>query len=115
LEFMRQAIQLAALSAQVQSHDNECPPAVGVVVVGQDGRRLASAFRSEPPYRDSHAEFIALERKLKRRKIIGATIYTTLEPCVDVRSPKKTDCAILIANKRVSEVIIGMMDPNDRV
>jgi len=115
LRFMKLALKEAQLSAERQRGDRSCPPAVGVVVVGPDGKLLATAHRSEGKWYDDHAEFIALQRKLKGKKALGAILYTTLEPCMDVRSEEKVDCAIWVAKSGASEVVIGMMDPNDRV
>lgn len=90
-------------------------PKVGAVVV-QDGRILAAAHRGEPPYPEAHAEFIALEKKLKDTKIVGATVYTTLEPCTaGSRTPPKVPCVERLVERFVSRVVIGMIDPDHRV
>lgn len=116
MHFMREAVEQARLSADRQHGDPKCPPAVGVVVVGKGGAILARAHRSERDYDyDCHAEYVALIRKLRGKRIPGATLYTTLEPCTDVRRPGKIDCAERVVKSGVSEVVVGMLDPDVRV
>jgi pyrimidine deaminase RibD-like protein len=90
------------------AEDNRPHPKVGVVIV-KDGRVLAKAHRGENP--KSHAEYVALERKLSGETLAGATVYTTLEPCTK-RNPPKVCCAQRLAERKVARVFIGMLDPN---
>jgi pyrimidine deaminase RibD-like protein len=106
--FIRMAIAEARKS---QPEDGRVHPKVGVVVV-RDGTVLASAHRGERS--GSHAEFIALEKKLEETALVGATIYTTLEPCTS-RTHPKVPCANRIAERKVSRVVIGMLDPNPKI
>src|SRR5258708_2430398 len=78
----RKFMELAVAEACKCTPESDKKPKVGAVVV-KDGRILATAFRGEPPWPEEHAEYIALERKLKDEVLSGATVYTTLEPCVD--------------------------------
>ena len=90
-------------------------PKVGAVVV-KDGKILAAAYRGEPPYAEAHAEFIALEKKLKDTKVVGATVYTTLEPCTEgSRTPPKVSCVERLIERFVGRVVIGMVHPDRRV
>jgi pyrimidine deaminase RibD-like protein len=82
LEFTRIAIAEARKS---QPEDSRVHPRVGVVVV-KDGVVLEKAHRGERA--GCHAEFIALEEKLDEAALVGATIYTTLEPCTSRSHPK---------------------------
>jgi pyrimidine deaminase RibD-like protein len=88
--------------------DERSHPKVGVVIV-KDGRVLAKAHRGEVPA--AHAEFVALEEKAKDLALAGATVYTTLEPCT-ARNHPKIPCAERLVERRVSRVVIGMLDPN---
>jgi pyrimidine deaminase RibD-like protein len=91
--------------------DDRAHPKVGAVVV-KDGKILAQAHRGEFP--GSHAEYIALEKKLASEFISGATVYTTLEPCT-VRNDPKIACAYRLAERNVARVVIGILDPNPTV
>jgi len=63
-------------------------PRVGVVTV-KNGIVIAQAHRNE---RGEHGEFVALQRILGGRgEAVGATAYTTLEPCTE-RGKGKTPC-----------------------
>lgn len=106
--FERLAIEEARKSVP---EDDRVHPSVGVVVV-KDGEVLALAHRGEIP--KCHAEYIALEKKLADVPLSGATVYTTLEPCTS-RTDPKVPCADRLAERRVGRVVIGMLDPDNRV
>ena len=95
-------------AAKSKPEDSRVHPNVGVVVV-KDGQVLSTAYRGE--ITGSHAEFIALEKKLGDQQITGATIYTTLEPCTSRKHPK-VPCAERLRERKVARVVIGMLDPN---
>jgi len=107
-KFSRLAIEEARKSVP---EDDRVHPRVGVVVV-KDGHILASAHRGEIP--QCHAEYIALEKKLTDVSLSGATVYTTLEPCTARKHPK-VPCASRLAERKVARVVIGMLDPDDRI
>jgi pyrimidine deaminase RibD-like protein len=90
------------------AEDDRPHPKVGAVIV-RDGKVLAKAHRGENP--KSHAEYVALEEKLSNETLAGATVYTTLEPCVK-RNPPKICCAQRLVDRKVARVFIGMPDPN---
>jgi len=103
--FAQMAIEEALKSV---SEDDRPHPKVGAVVV-KGGRVLSKAHRGEIP--KCHAEYIALEQKLADDLVAGATVYTTLEPCTTRKHPK-IPCAERLVERKVSRVIIGMLDPN---
>lgn len=106
---MTAAIERAKLSR----HEAGPPrPKVGALLVN-GGKELGSAHRGELALGD-HAEFDLLEGKLAHDKVAGGTLYTTLEPCT-VRNPPKICCAERIASRRLARVVIGMLDPNQRI
>ena len=107
-KFARLAIEEARKSVP---EDERIHPKVGVVVV-KDGRVLATAHRGESP--QCHAEYVALEKKLADLPLAGSTVYTTLEPCTSRHHPK-VPCAIRLAERKVARVVIGMLDPDDRI
>jgi diaminohydroxyphosphoribosylaminopyrimidine deaminase/5-amino-6-(5-phosphoribosylamino)uracil reductase len=82
-------------------------PRVGAAVA-RDGVLLAAAFRGG----GNHAERAAIELAQSRGlNLQGATLYTTLEPCIDVGSTKEC-CADLITRVGITTVFIGSYDPN---
>lgn len=105
--------QLLAIEEARKSipEDDRPHPRVGAVVA-KDGRVLSQAHRGETL--KSHAEYIALERKLPDDLVAGATVYTTLEPCT-TRTHPKVPCAQRIIDRRISRVVIGMLDPNPEI
>ncbi|MYR27811.1 MULTISPECIES: deaminase [unclassified Streptomyces] len=105
LRWMRRALDLAAL----------CPPAagaysVGAVIVGEDGTELAAGYSREADPRE-HAEEAAL-RKLSAEepRLLGATIYSTLEPCSQ-RSAARTPCARRIVDAGIPRVVMAWREP----
>ncbi len=95
----------------VPENDGRPHPWVGAVVV-KDGKVLGTAHRGEVP--GNHAEFVALERILPDVAVAGATVYTTLEPCTTRNSPK-IPCVDRLIERRVARVVIGILDPDDRI
>jgi pyrimidine deaminase RibD-like protein len=114
LKFMRAAILEAAKS---HGEDNRTHPKVGVVVV-KDDVIISKGFRGEPIKKNRgtgrHAEYVAMEEKLSSQSIVGATVYTTLEPCTNRRHPK-VPCAERLIERHVERVVIGMLDPNQNI
>ena len=100
IAFMREAIKLAKRAEEI----DEVP--VGAVVV-RDGKIIASAYntRESSKCATHHAEILAIEeacRVLGGWRLIGATLYVTMEPC--------TMCAGAIINARVPRVVYGTKD-----
>ncbi|MFF2927182.1 deaminase [Streptomyces celluloflavus] len=106
LRWIRRAIDLAAL----------CPPAagaysVGAVIVGEDGTELAAGYSRETDLRE-HAEEAALAKlPADDPRLAGATIYSTLEPCSQRRSPR-TPCAQRILASGIPRVVIAWREPS---
>ena len=87
-------------------------PKVGVVVA-KYGKILSTGFRGEVPRK--HAERVALE-KLAMPERMGSTVFTTLEPCVALQASQATEsCADLIIESGISEVFVGVLDPNGTI
>jgi diaminohydroxyphosphoribosylaminopyrimidine deaminase/5-amino-6-(5-phosphoribosylamino)uracil reductase len=102
------------LMAKAIEEQEKCDtyPKVGVVVA-KDGEILATGFRGEVPR--MHAERVAIG-KLEDSQLNGATIVTTLEPCVEFHEKQpESSCAELIMQYAVDEVIIGVLDPNGKI
>ena len=109
-DFIRQAIEA---SKKCVSEPGKMSPMVGAVVT-KDGQILAVAYRGQKEAGD-HAEFTALEKMLQDDETIaGATVYTTLEPCTTRNRPKEP-CAKRLIERKVSRVVIGMLDPNPSI
>jgi diaminohydroxyphosphoribosylaminopyrimidine deaminase/5-amino-6-(5-phosphoribosylamino)uracil reductase len=87
-------------------------PRVGAVVA-KNGCVLSTGHRGEN--KKSHAERVAIE-KLTSGECTGATLYTTLEPCVELHKDQHIQsCAELIVDSGISEVFIGVLDPNGTI
>lgn len=102
-EHMMEAIRMARLCRGTPSD-----PLVGAVAV-KAGIMLDSAHRGEIK-QGEHAEFTLL-RKLQDETLSGSTVYTTLEPCT-VRGEEKTPCVDHLIDRKITRVVIGMLDPN---
>jgi len=100
VRFMREAMELARVAESL----DEVP--VGAVVV-KDGKIIARGYntRETDKCATHHAEIVAIEeacRVLGGWRLIGATLYVTMEPCVM--------CAGAIINARVPRVVYGTRD-----
>jgi diaminohydroxyphosphoribosylaminopyrimidine deaminase/5-amino-6-(5-phosphoribosylamino)uracil reductase len=97
------AIESSRLSPPADDHY-----AVGAVVIGADGRVLATGYTGEtdPHY---HAEEAALA-KLTGVDLTGATIYSSLEPCT-TRKSRPQSCAGLIIEAGLRRVVFALREP----
>ena len=109
IEYMKLAISEARKSRLAT--DGRIHPYVGAVAV-RDGEVLGEAHHGQQDRRH-HAEY-ALLKKLEKKGLAGCTVYTTLEPCT-VRCHPKVPCADRLIERRVSRVVIGMLDPDQRI
>ncbi len=81
-------------------------PSVGAIVV-KDNSVISSgitSYRGRP-----HAEFNALS---KIKNCVGASLYTSLEPCVHYG--KTPPCTKIISKKKIKNVYFGTYDPDIR-
>lgn len=102
--FMRMALELAELGWG-KTNPN---PLVGAVIV-KNGEIIGKGYHEA--IGSAHAEIVALNNATKDVK--GGTLYVNLEPCSHYgRTPP---CAEAIIRSGISEVIIGMEDPNPKV
>ncbi|MEQ1781066.1 MAG: deaminase [Hyphomonadaceae bacterium] len=86
-------------------------PRVGAVIA-KDGALLSTGHRGEVDKR--HAERVAIE-KLDAHQLANATLFTTLEPCVGIYDDQIGSCSDLIIGSGITEVIIGVLDPNGAI
>lgn len=104
-DFIALAIDEAAKSI---AEDAALHPLVGAVATFGTSL-LGVAHRGE--ILGHHAEENLVEKlKQSGRTLVNATVYTTLEPCV--QRGTHTPCAQLLVEGRPRKVVIGMLDPN---
>ena len=77
-KLMEQAIKVMRQSVHEPRKDDKASPKVGTLLCKADGT-IETACRGELCYGD-HAEFTVLEKKLEHVSLVGAIVYTTLEP-----------------------------------
>ncbi|MEX1125563.1 MAG: bifunctional diaminohydroxyphosphoribosylaminopyrimidine deaminase/5-amino-6-(5-phosphoribosylamino)uracil reductase RibD [Acidimicrobiia bacterium] len=100
---MRRAIELAN---QHRTHPN---PRVGAVVVDQAGNVVGEG--AHEGVGKPHAEVVALAQAGELAR--GSTLYVTLEPCT--HQGNTPPCVTAIVTAGVSQVIVGAIDPDERV
>ena len=101
---MRLAVTTAN-DARLRSRPN---PWVGAVVVTSSGEVFTGATL-EPG--NAHAEVVALNAAGK--KAVGATLYSTLEPCS--HTGRTGPCTSAIFEAGVKRVVVGTLDPDTKV
>ncbi|KQZ57890.1 deoxycytidylate deaminase [Lysobacter sp. Root559] len=100
---MRHAL---ALAERAEREHDEIP--VGAVLVSGTGEILGEGGNRNIGDRDpsAHAEIVAMReagRRLDNHRLIGATLYVTLEPCAM--------CAMAMVHARIARVVYGASDP----
>jgi diaminohydroxyphosphoribosylaminopyrimidine deaminase / 5-amino-6-(5-phosphoribosylamino)uracil reductase len=83
-------------------------PLVGAVLV-KDGQIIGEGYHSF--FGGPHAEVQAIS--VATAPVNNSTLFVTLEPCI--HQGKTPPCAPLILEKGITEVIVGMKDPNPLV
>jgi tRNA(adenine34) deaminase len=99
--FMDEALKLARQAAAI----GEVP--IGAVVV-KDGQIIGRGYNRREIDNDplAHAELLAVHEASKHLgawRLIGCTLYVTLEPCVM--------CAGALVNARIDRLVFGAKDP----
>ncbi len=100
LRWLREAIELS----------KRCPPSpsafsVGAVLVSNAGSVITTGYSRETDPKN-HAEEIALARAAGDPRVVEATLYSSLEPCV-ARASRPHCCAELIVKVGVPRVVAG--------
>lgn len=85
-------------------------PMVGAVLVHND-YIIGEGFTS--PYGGPHAEVNAIQSVTNKELLKKATLYVTLEPCS--HHGKTPPCVNLIIKSKISKVVIGTLDPHEKV
>jgi diaminohydroxyphosphoribosylaminopyrimidine deaminase/5-amino-6-(5-phosphoribosylamino)uracil reductase len=104
LRWLREAIELS----------RRCPPSasafsVGAVVVGAGGDVIATGHSRERDSKD-HAEEVALAGAAGDAQLAGATLYSSLEPCL-ARASRARSCVELITEAGIGRVVIAWLEP----
>ena len=85
-------------------------PSVGAVIVFED-KIIGEGYTS--PYGGNHAEVNAINSVKDKSLLSKSTIYVSLEPCSHFG--KTAPCSDLIIKHKIPNVVIGTIDPNDKV
>lgn len=85
-------------------------PMVGAVVVHNE-RIIGEGFTS--PYGGNHAEINAIKAVSDLPLLKESVLYVTLEPCSHYGNTPP--CADLIISHNIPEVVIGILDPHEKV
>ncbi len=101
--WMRHAL---ALADRAQREFDEIP--VGAVLVGAEGQLLGEGWNLNIASHDpsAHAEIVAMReagRALGNHRLIGSTLYVTLEPCAM--------CAMALVHARIARLVYAAADP----
>jgi diaminohydroxyphosphoribosylaminopyrimidine deaminase/5-amino-6-(5-phosphoribosylamino)uracil reductase len=87
-------------------------PWVGCAIVSPSGELLGRGHTLGPG--EDHAEIAAArDAHARGHGVVGATLYSTLEPCSF--HGRTAACSRSIADRGIARVVIGMRDPHPRV
>ncbi len=98
--------------ARKADHRIKTNPRVGAVIVHQD-RIIGEGYHKV--YGEAHAEVNALNsvKPSDQHLLAHSTMYVSLEPCAHYG--KTPPCCLAISNAGIAKVVIGMVDPTDKV
>lgn len=105
-KFMRRCIQLAKNGLGSTAPN----PTVGAVVVHRN-KIIGEGFTS--PFGGAHAEVNAITSVKDKELLSRSTLYVTLEPCSHFG--KTPPCADLIMANNIPRIVIGLLDPHEKV
>ena len=83
---------------------------VGCIIVLND-KIIGEGYTS--PFGGAHAEVNAINSVINKEDLKNSTLYVTLEPCNHYG--KTPPCCDLIINYKIPKVVIGCLDPNEKV
>lgn len=106
-KYMRRALELAR-HGRLDASPN---PMVGAVIVVPDGRIIGEGWHRR--HGEGHAEVNAVASVADPALLRDATMYVTLEPCSHYG--KTPPCASLIIEKGIPRVVVGCLDPFEKV
>lgn len=106
IKFMRRALRLAR-----NGEGNASPnPMVGAVIV-RDGKIIGEGWHRR--WGEGHAEVNAVASVADKSLLADSTIYVTLEPCSHYG--KTPPCARLLIDMKIPRVVVGSLDPFEKV
>lgn len=106
-KYMRRALRLAA-NGILDASPN---PMVGAVIVAPDGTVIGEGWHRRCG--EGHAEVNAIASVRDESLLRDCTMYVTLEPCSHYG--KTPPCSELIIRKGIPRVVVGSLDPFEKV
>ncbi len=105
-KFMRRCIQLAKNGLGTTAPN----PMVGAVIV-HNNLIIGEGYTS--PFGGAHAEVNAIASVTRKEVLPQSTLYVSLEPCSHFG--KTPPCADMITDHNIQRVVIGLLDPHEKV
>ncbi|WP_297059513.1 bifunctional diaminohydroxyphosphoribosylaminopyrimidine deaminase/5-amino-6-(5-phosphoribosylamino)uracil reductase RibD [uncultured Duncaniella sp.] len=105
--YMRRALSLAR-NGMLDASPN---PMVGAVLVDRSGRIIGEGWHRRCG--EAHAEVNAVASVTDESLLHDSTMYVTLEPCSHYG--KTPPCASMIIDKGIPRVVVGCLDPFEKV
>ena len=102
--WLRESIELSRSSPPAESAFS-----VGAVLVSGAGDVIATGYSRETGPKD-HAEEVALAKAGDDPLLAGATLYSSLEPCL-TRASRPRSCTELIKAAGIGRVVIAWLEP----
>ncbi|MDZ7806068.1 MAG: bifunctional diaminohydroxyphosphoribosylaminopyrimidine deaminase/5-amino-6-(5-phosphoribosylamino)uracil reductase RibD [Gracilimonas sp.] len=106
-KWMAEALELAKKGKGMVSPN----PMVGCIIISEDGTKIGEGYHKK--FGESHAEVNAVDSVKDEKKLDGATVYVTLEPCS--YHGKTPPCAHMLGKLPIKRVVVAMQDPNPEV
>ena len=104
--YIKRCIELAKKGRGTASPN----PMVGCVII-HESKIIGEGYTS--PYGGNHAEVNAINSVKDSSKLLDATLYVSLEPCN--HHGKTPPCSDLIIKKGIKNIVVGCVDPFEKV
>ena len=98
LKYMNEAVEMAYKCSPIRDDI----PRVAAIIVAENGKVIGRGIRGNGDQDNEHAEHHAIHsvKEEDNGKLVGATLYTALEPCTPEVRSKGEECCLKLRKRK---------------